>query len=497
MSEASPDPFGTSRATFESLAVWLGSDEAAGLQHAALEAAIVERGRDLLRQLHQDQMDLRAARERDRHHAAVVDAAGICHGRVEPGQHRQLATVVGTVTVERLAYRAAGALNLYPADALLNLPVEKHSHGLRRLAALEAARGSYDDATEAIQRNSGQRLGKRQVEDLVGRAAVDFDSFYETRRPPAGGTDLLVISADGKGVVMLPESLRPATAAAAASSRTKLQTRLSKGEKRNRKRMATVGAVYDAAPACRSPADILPAGGHEPARGPVATNKWLTASIIDPPAAVIATLFDETDRRDPHQQRARVALVDGNNHQIALIHAEAAARGLTVPIVCDFIHVLEYLWRASWCFHDEGDPDAETWVRDKAHAVLNGQASLTAAAIRRTATRRGLEPAARVNADRCADYLLNKKRYLDYPTALTEGWPIATGVIEGACRHLICDRLDITGARWSHTGAEAILKLRAIHSNGDFDNYWNHHLTREHQRTHLTRYADQTIPAAA
>ena len=109
----------------------------------------------------------------------------------------------------------------------------------------------------------------------------------------------------------------------------------------------------------------------------------------------------------------------------------------------------------------------------------------------------GLEPARRAGADTCATYLTNKRAHLDYPTALTQGWPIATGVIEGACRHLVKDRLDLTGARWGLHGAEAILKLRALHSNGDLDEYWHYHLAQERQRVHQTRYLNNAIPRAA
>ena len=79
-------------------------------------------------------------------------------------------------------------------------------------------------------------------------------------------------------------------------------------------------------------------------------------------------------------------------------------------------------------------------------------------------------------------YLTGKHQFLRYDQAHAAGWPIATGVIEGACRHLIGDRLDVTGARWGLQGAEAVLTLRAVISNGDFDDYWRFHLAREHQR---------------
>ena len=157
------------------------------------------------------------------------------------------------VAVRLIAYRKRGRPNLHPADAGLNLPAEKQPHGLRKLAAVESSRGSFDEAVQAIERATGQKVGKRQVEGLAARAAVDFEEFYATRQPPPGNAgDLLVLQVDGKGIVMRPDALRPATAQAAATARHKLSTRLSKGEKRNRKRMAELGAVYDATP-CRAP----------------------------------------------------------------------------------------------------------------------------------------------------------------------------------------------------------------------------------------------------
>jgi len=150
--------------------------------------------------------------------------------------------------------------------------------------------------------------------------------------------------------------------------------------------------------------------------------------------------------------------------------------------------VLEYLWKAAWSFFDKGDPDAEAWVAAQAARILEGKAAQVAAGIRRRATTFGYSPAERGGADACAGYLAAKKPYLDYATALAKGWPVATGVIEGACRHLVKDRMDITGARWGLDGAEAILKLRALTTNGDFDDYWAYHLRKEHERIHKARY---------
>ena len=420
-------------------------------------------------------------------------------------------TKFGQVTVSRIAYRSPGRPNVHPLDAALNLPEEKHSHGLRKLAAIEAARGSMEAAGAAVTRATGVRIGKRQLEELARRCAAHVEAFYLQRVvSPAPDGWPLVLTFDGKGIVMLPDALRPATAKAAAAAEGKLATRLSPGEKNGRKRMAELACVYDAAPVPRTP------GGHHQhpraeaeeeesagqrsrrarakPREPQARGKWLTASVTDDIPAVIAAAFDEAERRDPQHKREWVVLIDGNNTQIEAVTAEAARRGITVTIVIDFIHVLEYLWKAAWSFFDKGEPAAEEWVAAQARKILHGKAAQVAAGIRRRATTYGYSPAERAGADECARYLDNKKDYLDYATALEKGWPIATGIIEGACRHIVKDRMDITGARWGLEGAEAILKLRALIASGDFDDYWRFHLRREHERIHRAIYRERPRP---
>lgn len=482
--------FARSRERFESILAELGSPEVGQRTHAELEDRITVRGRELMRALLQDHLDLRARREVRLPEVTGVD--GLVRHTVERGHERALSSVFGEVGVTRMAYRVRGASNVYPADVRLNLPVEKHSHGLRRLAVVESVRGSFAAAGAAIGRVTGNELGKRQVEALTQAAAVDVDAFYTAHLPGfSADGDVLVLSADGKGIVMRPEALRePTRKAAATSSGHKLATRLSKGEKRNRKRMAEVGAVYDATPAVRTPEDIITRAGVDPpaqrVKGPVARDKWLTASVEHDTASVIAAVFDEAQRRDPEHRRPWVALVDGNAHQIDQIRTQAQQRTVTITIVLDFVHVLEYLWKAAWCFFTEGDKAAEIWVAEHSRRVLAGKSSVAAAAIRRKATRHHLTQDQRKRADTTANYLIGNRRYLDYAHALEQGWPIATGIIEGACRHLVKDRMDLTGARWGLAGAEAVLKLRALTSNGDFDRYWDFHLQQEHTRVHQT-----------
>ncbi|MDF1593140.1 MAG: hypothetical protein P1P89_16620, partial [Desulfobacterales bacterium] len=96
--------------------------------------------------------------------------------------------------------------------------------------------------------------------------------------------------------------------------------------------------------------------------------------------------------------------------------------------------------------------------------------------------------------DACANYLLTYGPYVKYDHYLAKGLPIATGVIEGACRHLVKDRMEVTGARWSLTGAEAVLQLRALRSSHDFDEYWTFHESKEYERNHRALYAEGIVP---
>ncbi len=497
---AAADPFARSRICFEHLAEDLSGGQAGQMTHDQLEELIEVRGREVQRQLLQDHLDLRAIREREALPAARHQRRVEGRGRVERGHERKLATVFGTVTVRRLAYRAPGQPNVYPADVALSLPAGRHSHGLRRAAVREAVRGSYDTAKTVLDRRCGRVAGKRQMEQLVQAAAVDIDAFYQQRVPmPCTSEVLLVLSADGKGIAMRPAALRPATRKAAAGKkqgRGTFRTRLASGEKSCRKRMAALACVYDAAPAPRRPHDVIAvpggrSGQRRVRKGPHATAKWLTGSVACDAKDVIRAAFDQAEARDRQHVRTWVVLVDGDRHQIELIQAEAARRTAPIHLVIDLVHVLEYLWTAAWCFHTPGDPAAEDWVAVQALAVLAGRTRQVTEFLAAQASQRELAEDKRTGVEACVRYLTNNKEYLRYDEALASGWPIATGVVEGACRHLIGDRLGITGSRWGIEGAEAVLRLRAVIDNEDFEAYWEFHVRREHERVHQARHQDE------
>ena len=150
----------------------------------------------------------------------------------------------------------------------------------------------------------------------------------------------------------------------------------------------------------------------------------------------------------------------------------------------DIIHVLDYLWKAGRAFHAEASQELEHWVLERLQRILRGDAGQVAGGMRRSASKRRLPEEKRKPVDTCADYLLDHKRYLHYDKYLAAGLPIGSGVIEGTARHLVGDRMGLTGARWRLTSGEAVLRLRALRTSQDFDDYWHFHEACEHERNH-------------
>ncbi len=161
----------------------------------------------------------------------------------------------------------------------------------------------------------------------------------------------------------------------------------------------------------------------------------------------------------------------------------------------DVVHVLEYLWHAAYAFHAEGTDAAQDWVENQFVKLLSGRAGgAIAKSLRLMIKSHGLDAVAAKPVTKAAGYLVRNTQFLRYDRALADGLAIATGVIEGACRYLVKDRLGRTGAVWSAAGAEAVLQLRALRASGDFEDYWLFHLAKEHERTHVSRYADGAVP---
>jgi len=488
-SEPFEAPFQPAREQFEDLAEILGSPGTLERTHSEVEALIQERGMELMRRLFQGHLNARGLGEAQ---GEVKNAEGqvYTHVRVES---RRIMSVFGPVELFRTGYGRRDESPLYPRDGELNLTEDSYTFGTRKRVAVEASKNSFDETVETIRETTGANVPKRQAQELLERAVGDFDDFYKGREVMEQETSgpILVISVDGKGIVMRKEDLREATRKAAEQRTRKLKKKLTRGEKRDTKRMATVATVYTIEPHCRTPDDIVDevrrlrrASDERPSP----ENKRVWASIEKSPEEVIDEAFEEACRRDPEKKRHWVALVDGNKAQIRILKELARLYGVQLTIVLDIMHVLGYLWKAAYSFHEEASKESEEWVREKLREILKGKAGYVAGGIRRSATLRRLTGSKRKAVDKCCNYILSYTDCMHYETCLSVGFPIATGVVEGACRHLINDRMDVTGARWSLKGAESVLKMRALRASGDFAQYWQYHENRELKRNHVDKY---------
>ena len=463
----------------------LGHKEFASSEHGEVEQHIYNQGFEILRCLFQGYLDKISKTEVIQPSVLNINNQRLSNRR--KGSSRKLTTLFGEVTVSRISYSSPAKKSFFPLDNQLNLAQRKFSDGVQHRVTVEASKGSFDDAIEAMNDTTAASIAKRQSLQIVQDTAKDFDAYYEQNRyiKEEDTTDLLVISGDGKGIVMRPDSLRECTKRKVLKGR-KIGSRLSQGEKKDRKRMAQVASVYTVLPHIRVAESIMqsPTEKDENIKQfrPVARNKRVWASVEKESKDVIKESFLEALQRDPKQKRQWVVVVDGQPSQLIAINKIMQELNVNATIIMDFIHVLEYLWSAAWCFFKKGSQDAEKWVANQSLKVLRGKAAQVAKGMRIKATKNKVK--SRLSVDKCAKYLLKNKSRLAYDKALEQGFPIASGIIEGACRHLINDRLDITGARWGLDGAEAILKLRSIRSSGDFDSYWTFHKQQEKLRNY-------------
>jgi hypothetical protein len=481
---------------FVKMTNFLQSPAAKRLDLSGVEAFLAQDGRTLLRHLLIAHVANRGVGDIGE---KVIGSDGIIrpHKRLRT---KTVKTLFGSIPITRLAYSTRHASSLFPLDAMLNLPQVNVSYTLQKHLILEVINSAFDEARESLVRWTGVSIPKGQAQRILLDAAHDVIPFYEehcvSEQAEAQRLPLVVLTADGKGVNMRTDALREETRKRAQQPprTTRVHER---GTKRlNAKRIATVASVYEVARFSRTPEDILNIFFPPDAAGPRLSRprpkaKRLWASLALSSEEVMVQIFEEAFRRDPRHTKEWVVLVDGDLHQIKRFKSLAQRFHVSLTIVCDIVHVLEYLWKAGHVLYDE-DTRAQ-WVHDALQRILYGKSSFVAAGMRRSATCRHLSSSVREPIDVCARYLRNHGRYLSYNAYLHRGYPIATGVIEGACRYLVKDRMEVTGARWSLEGAEALLKLRAVKISGDFSAYWKYYEHQQYVRNYSQLYQNPAV----
>jgi hypothetical protein len=473
--QGSPTAVATTPAALEfaRLEAWLASSRTLQLPLHEIESQQQTKGREVQRLLLQAHIERRG--DGDVGHALLVpQQAGsvlYTHRRLRT---RSLKTIFGPVEIHRMGYSRDGAPSIYPLDQTLALPARCFSYELQRHLVKAAVQNPFQESVEAVADLTGVSVPKRSLEGILRDAALDFDAFYQQRAPMPADGSILVTAVDGKGIPMVkPGGAQPSV-------------RLTKGQKANKKRMATVAAVFTRAPWVRTPEQVVeslfrierqtPAAGQTPPRP---ENKRVWASLLKGKTAVIEEVAQEMQRRDPQGLKTRVAVTDGERALQILVEET-----LGVTLILDLLHVLEKLWKAAYVFHAEGSLEAELWVLDRTLRILFGEVSQVVKGIRQSITKRRLSGAKRKTLCAVADYLHRNRARMRYDEYLAKGWPIASGPVEGACKNLIKDRMERSGMRWTEEMAEAIVQLRAIYLSGDFDRYWSFHIEKDQQRLH-------------
>jgi hypothetical protein len=458
---------------FALLEAWLASTRALQLPLHEIESQQQARGREVQRLLLQAHLERRGDGDVGPALRVPQQAGTVLytHRRLRT---RSLKTIFGPVEINRMGYSRDGAPSIYPLDQALALPARSFSYELQRRLVKAAVQNPFHESVEAIADLTGVSVPKRSLEEILRDAALDFDAFYQERAPAPAQGSILVAAVDGKGIPMVkPGGAQPTV-------------RLTKGQKANRKRMATVAAVFTRAPWVRTPEQVVeslfrtqrqtPGDGQTPPRP---ENKRVWASLLKSKAAVTEEVAQEMQRRDPEGSKTRVALTDGERALQILVEGT-----LGVTLILDLLHVPEKLWKAAYVFPRRGEPGSGTLGSGPhlAHPVRRRQSGRQGHSPERRQTRT-LRGQAQDAARRCR-LLISQSRRMRYDAYLAHGWPIASGPDEGACKNLIKDRMERSGMRWTAEMAEAIVQLRAIYLSGDFDRYWPFHIAKDQQRLH-------------
>jgi len=408
--------------------------------------------------------------------------------RRDGARARTYRSIFGDVPIERICY-GDGPVQAAPLDAQLHLPRRQYSYLLQQWLGALVVGDAHAEAVEKLQTILGIAITVKASEDLNREQASDVEPFQDSRPGPEAQTEetILVVAADCKGVPLvgsdLAEGETPATSPAPAVTGPQPHHRRGKGEKANKKRMAAVGAVYTIGALPRTADEVVNEVGRDESaqRRPPPQNKRVRAELLVGKVALFLWLADEVQRRDPEGTKPVVFLSDGER---ALHEHQEEFLPEGVIGILDLFHVLEHLWKAAWCFFDEATekPQAEAWVEAKLRRLLEGGVGSVIRGLRVMATKRGLKGKARKTVQQVAGYLKRNRERMKYDEYLAAGYPIGSGVVEGACRHLVKDRLERAGMRWRREGAQAMLDLRATYLNGEWEAFWTYHVVKEDDR---------------
>ena len=407
---------------------------------------------------------------------AVQSAAGE-RLAYQQDKKRTYYSIFGKVPIWRPYFYQKGAGGQLPLDAELGLGDDIYSDLVREMTDYLGVYSVYHKSGDILSRLLGLNVSTRVIEENIAEDAVDVEVYYAQKRPPTPAEEaaILVIQADGKGVpIIYEETAQPQP------------VRLGKGQKRGHKQEAIVTTIYTIDPQPRTPQQVVDRFFHpnqnpqkEKKKRPKPQNKHIWATL-DGKDAALDRLIPQVTARDGSHIQHRVALCDG----CEALQTRIDNRFDTFTLILDFIHADEYLWKVANCLFGETHPQRLDWMIDHTLHILSGKTDQVIAEFRQMAQDNQYSSTQQTQLTKTANYFDRNLPYMDYVTYLKNGWPIASGVIEGACRHFVKDRCELSGMRWDRAGVESLLWLRAVAENDDWDDY---HLFRKQQR-HLRLY---------
>jgi hypothetical protein len=395
---------------------------------------------------------------------------------------RQYYSIFGRVPIERPYFYKKNVGSYTGLDEALSLGADGYSDLLRELSGYLDVYTVYEKTADIFKRLLGLCLSKRDLQENVAEDSMDVEAYYAQKLPPEAVLEatILVVQADGKGVPMILEE-----------DKAKAEpVRLGKGQKRGNKKEAIVTSAYTIAPAVRTAESVvasyfdltkaefaketqLPDGGARPKP----QNKYVWATL-DGKDAALSRLSRLINLHEGDHIQERVALCDG----CEALQLRIAIHLSGFTLLLDFIHASEYLWKVANVLLGETSPLRTEWMAQKTLLMLSGKTDQIIADFLSQAQLGHTTTAQSNQLKITANYFERNLPYMDYPTYLSKGWPIASGVIEGACRHFVKDRCELSGMRWTQTGAESLLRLRAIAENDDWDNYHSFRKAQRHIR---------------
>ena len=387
---------------------------------------------------------------------------------------RRLRTVFGELLIDGPVYavRAKQKIELAPVDQRLGLPDSQFSYLLESWAQRMVVKDAFDEAAGSLHELLGLTLSVRSLEVMNRRMAADVEAFHDQQiAPPAQDEgQVLVLLSDATGVPMRHRD--------------------------GGMQMASVGAAYSIDRFVRTADDVLDEVLRKQcAKGrPRPVFKRLYADmtrplpedptlLVDGRVGVFSWLAHEAQTRNVDGLKPVVCLMDG---EAKLWERKSQLLGESVVEILDLWHVIEYLRKAGAALWGAQTDEAKQFVSERLRQLLEGHVGRVIGGLRQMLTKRGLKGLAHETFRAAITYYENNRERMHYDIYLREGYPIASGVIEGACRHVVGDRLDRTGMRWSLTGAVAMLATRTTYLSDDWQTYQAFRIQREQSQLYPT-----------